>query len=62
MTSLTEDISDNASEEAEALSDNVINETKAPDKTKFKFCTNCGNKIKADAAFCGKCGTKQIIK
>ncbi|MDD6102197.1 MAG: zinc-ribbon domain-containing protein [Clostridiales bacterium] len=62
LTSLTEDISDNASEEADSLSDNVINETKAADTTKFKFCTNCGNKIKADAAFCGKCGTKQIIK
>lgn len=25
------------------------------------FCTNCGNKMPADAAFCSKCGTKRNV-
>jgi len=26
---------------------------------KVKFCTNCGNKLSAEAKFCGECGAKQ---
>ncbi len=31
----------------------------APEAPAFKFCTNCGTKLAADAKFCAGCGTKQ---
>ena len=31
----------------------------ATNQKEFRFCTNCGAKLKADAKFCGQCGSKQ---
>ena len=30
---------------------------KSPPPSSIRFCTNCGNKIKAEQNFCGRCGT-----
>lgn len=46
-------------EEKPIQNESVSTPTEKASAPEFKFCFNCGNKIAADDAFCGKCGTKQ---
>ena len=41
-------------------STSVSNASSVSTTNKFKFCEECGKKLKMKANFCNKCGTKQI--
>lgn len=43
---------------AEAVA-KAVNNVNEEDATKYKFCSNCGNKITKSANFCSHCGAKQ---